>query len=54
MEYLWQKIMMDFIRKLLWSEDINIGIKYNNILIIVNKLTKYAHFITYKDLFEIK
>ena len=37
--------MIDFIVKLLKSEDISTDVKYNNILIITNKLTKYAHFI---------
>ena len=45
---------MDFIVKFLQSENINIKIKYNNILIIINKLTKYIYFILYKKLFEVK
>ena len=45
---------MDFIVKLLRSEDISIDTKYDSILIIINKLTKYAHFIPYKELFETK
>ena len=53
-DYLWQKIILDFIVKFSQSEDISTGIKYNNILIIIDKLTKYAYFILYKELFEIK
>ena len=45
---------MDFIVKLLKSEDISINIKYNNILVIVDKLTKYVYFISYMELFEAK
>ena len=37
--------MMDFITKLSKSEDIVIKIKYNNILIVVDKLIKYMHLI---------
>ena len=45
---------MDFIVKLPKSKDINIRIKYNNILIIVDKLTKYAYLILYIKIFETK
>ena len=45
---------MDFIVKFLKSEDTNTDIKYNNILIIVDKLIKYIYFISYMELFEIK
>ena len=40
---------MDFITKLLILRDNNTNIKYYNILIIINKLTKYAHFILYLE-----
>ena len=45
---------MDFIVKLLKLEDINIDIKYNNILEVINKLTKYAHFVLYLETFKVK
>ena len=45
--------MMDFITKLPKSEDAT-DTKYNSILIIVDKLTKYAHFILCKETFEAK
>ena len=45
---------MNSIVKFLGSEDINIKIKYNSILIVVNKLTKYIYFILYKKLFKAK
>ena len=48
------KITIDFIVKFSRSEDINIEIKYNSILIIINKLTKYIYFILYKKLFKAK
>ena len=44
---------MDFIVKLPKSEDISIDIKYNNILIIVDKLTKYIYLILYNELFKV-
>ena len=53
-DYLWQNISMDFIVKFSKSEDISTGIKYNNILIIVNKLIKYAYIILYMKIFEIR
>ena len=36
---------MDFITKLPKSEDIIVKIKYDSILMIVNKFTKYAYLI---------
>ena len=45
---------MDFIVKFPKSKDISIGVKYNNILIIINKSIKYTHFISYRELFEVK
>ena len=45
---------MDFIVKLPKSEDISTDIKYNNVLIIINKLTKYINFILYIKKFETK
>ena len=46
--------MMDFIIKFPKSEDISTDIKYDSILIIINKLTKYTYFISYIELFEVK
>ena len=48
-EYLWQNIIMDFIIKFLKSEDLIIDIKYNNILIVVDKFTKYIYLIPYNE-----
>ena len=45
---------MDFIVKLLKSKDISIGVKYNNILIVVDKFTKYIYLISYNEEFTIK
>ena len=53
-DYLWQNITMDFIMKLLKSENISTEIKYNNILIVVDKLTKYIHLIFYSEEFTVK
>ena len=54
MDYLWQNITIDFIMKLLKLEDISIGVKYNNILIIVDKLSKYIYLILYNKRFTAK
>ena len=40
---------MDFIIKLPLSKDTITDIKYNSILVIVDRLTKYAHFIPWKE-----
>ena len=48
-EYPWQEIIIDFIIKLLKSEDYTTGISYNNILIVVDKLIKYLYLILYKE-----
>ena len=45
---------MDFIVKLPKSEDISIRIKYDNILVIINKLIKYTYFILSRELFKVK
>lgn len=41
---------MDFIIKLLKSKEPMIGVCYNSILVIVDKLTKYAYYILYIEL----
>ena len=45
---------MDFIVKFLKSEDLVTNIKYDSILIIINKLIKYTHLISYNKKFIIK
>ena len=45
---------MDFIVKLPKSEDIYTEIKYNSILIIINKLSKYIYFMLYIEIFKVK
>ena len=45
----WQEITMDFIVKLPLSKDTITDIKYNSILVVVDRLTKYAHFIPWKE-----
>ena len=44
----WQKITMDFIVKLPLSKDTITNIKYDSILVVVDRLTKYTHFIPWK------
>ena len=45
----WQEITMNFIVKLPLSKDTITDIKYDSILVVVDRLTKYAHFITWKE-----
>jgi hypothetical protein len=40
---------LDFIVKLLLSKEALIGVTYNSILIVTDRLTKYAYFISYKE-----
>ena len=43
---------MDFITKLPKSEDPATKIKYDAILVMVDRLTKYSHIIPFKELFN--
>ena len=45
----WQEITMDFIVKLPLSKDTITDIKHDSILVVVDRLTKYAHFIPWKE-----
>jgi hypothetical protein len=40
---------LDFIIKLLPSKEELIGVTYNSILVVTDRLTKYAYFISYKE-----
>ena len=40
---------MDFIVKLPLSRDTITDVKYDSILVVVDRLTKYAHFIPWKE-----
>jgi hypothetical protein len=42
---------MDFITDLLYSEDPALGQTYDGILVVVDRLTKYAHFVPYRKTF---
>ena len=44
---------MDFITKLLVSSDVVIGTKYDAILVIVDKLTKYTEIVPFKETFTV-
>jgi hypothetical protein len=44
----WKSIALDFIIKLLLSKKALTGVIYNSILVVTNRLIKYAHFISYK------
>ena len=53
-DYFWQNITIDFIMKFPKSEDLTTDTKYDNILIVVDKLIKYAHLILYNKGFMAK
>ena len=50
----WQEIIMDFIVKLPLFKDTITDIKYDSILVVVDRLTKYAHFIPWKEKGNVK
>lgn len=45
----WDEVTMDFINKLPLSEDPATDTMYNGILVMVDRLTKYSHFIPYNE-----
>ena len=45
----WQEITIDFIIKLPLSKNTITDIKYDSILVVVDMLTKYPHFIPWKE-----
>jgi hypothetical protein len=45
----WTSIVLDFVVKLLLSRDLIIGVKYDFILVITDKLTKYTYIILYLE-----
>ena len=49
---LWEKIIMDFIIKLLKSKDLMTKIFYDLIMIVVDKLIKYFYFVLFKKIFN--
>ena len=49
-----QRIIIDYITKLLESQDLIIGTLYDIILIIVEELIKYAKFISYNSIITIE
>jgi hypothetical protein len=46
---LWPSIALDFVIKLLLSRDLIIGVEYDFILVIIDKLTKYTYIILYLE-----
>ncbi len=50
----WKSIALDFIVKLLLSRDPLIGVEYNSILVIIERLTKYGKFILYLEASDAK
>jgi hypothetical protein len=45
----WSSVTMDFITKLPLSKDPATGVEYDSILTVVDRLTKWAYFIPYKE-----
>jgi hypothetical protein len=45
----WKSIALDFIVKLPLSKEVFTGVTYNSILVVTDRLTKYAYFISYKE-----
>jgi hypothetical protein len=43
----WTSIVLDFVIKLLLLQDLIIGIEYDFILVIIDRLTKYTYIILY-------
>lgn len=48
-ERAWQSVSMDFIVKLPTTKDPITKVSYDSILVIVDRLTKYAHFIPWRE-----
>jgi hypothetical protein len=45
----WTLIVLDFVIKLLLLQDLITGVKYDSILVIMDKLTKYIYIILYLE-----
>ena len=45
----WKAIILDFIIKLPLLKDLITKVKYDSILVIIDRLTKYAYFINYLE-----
>jgi len=48
----WQDMTLDFITKLPLSKELITGVIYDSIIIITDRLTKYAYFILYLKSFS--
>ena len=53
-EHPWQEITIDFITKLSKSKDSVIRIQYNSIWVVIDRLTKWAHMILFKETFNVE
>jgi hypothetical protein len=45
----WISIVLDFVVKLLLSRDLIIGVEYNSILVVTDRLIKYIYIILYLE-----
>ena len=50
----WEEVTIDFITKLPPSIEGHSGVTYDTILVIVDKLTKYAHFVPCKGILTVE
>jgi hypothetical protein len=47
----WQDMALDFVTKLSLFKELITGVIYNSIIIVTDRLTKYAYFISYFESF---
>ena len=48
LDILWKKIIIDFITRLSKSKNFILEFLYESIMVVINELTKYIHFISFK------
>jgi hypothetical protein len=45
----WQDVVLDFVTKLPLSKKLIIGVIYDFIMVVIDRFTKYAYFISYLE-----
>ena len=51
---MWSLILLNFIVKLLLFKEPMMGIEFDSILVVVNRLMKWGTFISYRELFIVE
>jgi hypothetical protein len=46
---IWQDVALDFVTKLSLFKELMTGVIYNSIMVVINRFTKYAYFISYLE-----